>query len=392
MKSNIAIVGAGPAGSSLAIRLAGKGFTVTLIEREKFPRHKLCGEFISPECLSHFADLGVLDKMIAAGGDRVSETSFYAPGGKSVTIPSSFFSGGNALSLSRAEMDLRLMERAKETGVEVLENAAVTELLFDGEKIKGVRARLGLAESVSINADVVVDATGRTAVLSRLLAKSIARNAEVSVKPGFVGFKAHLRNVNLQTGRCEIYAFRGGYGGITHIEDDKVNLCFLIKADIVRNFKGNADEIVRRIVMRNVRAAKALADSELAAEWLAVAVSGFGRKQLSPAPGLFTVGDSAAFIDPFTGSGMLLALESSELLAEAIFANAGSPALIAKKYERDYRMRFGTRLRMASLLRQAAFVPAIATAAIRFAGASVLIAELLARFTRQRAISVVSKR
>ena len=65
LKSKIAIVGAGPAGASLAIRLAKENFDVTLIERDKFPRHKLCGEFVSPECLAHFRALGVLDEMLA---------------------------------------------------------------------------------------------------------------------------------------------------------------------------------------------------------------------------------------------------------------------------------------------------------------------------------------
>ena len=75
-RPKITIVGAGPAGSSLAIRLANAGFVVTLIERERFPRHKLCGEFISPECLRHFRELGVLDEMLDADGRRIAETRF----------------------------------------------------------------------------------------------------------------------------------------------------------------------------------------------------------------------------------------------------------------------------------------------------------------------------
>src|SRR5687767_7519136 len=87
-KSQIVVVGAGPAGASLAIRLAASGFEVTLVEREKFPRHKLCGEFVSPECLDHFAELGVLEEMFAIGGDRITETRFYAPSGRNVVVPS----------------------------------------------------------------------------------------------------------------------------------------------------------------------------------------------------------------------------------------------------------------------------------------------------------------
>jgi flavin-dependent dehydrogenase len=127
-----------------AIRLAREGFEVILIEREKFPRHKLCGEFISPECLAHFKNLGVLDEMFAVGGDRISETVFYSQTGKSVSVPSLWFGGGsqNALSISRAEMDFCLLEKAKSLGVRVLEETQVIGLLSESEKVCGITARL----------------------------------------------------------------------------------------------------------------------------------------------------------------------------------------------------------------------------------------------------------
>src|SRR6185369_14188756 len=118
----VVIVGAGPAGSSLAIRLRKLGLPVSLIERYRFPRQKLCGEFISPECLNHFAELGVLDEMVSAGGDRVYETVFYETGGASISVPSRWFDeSGFALSLSRARMDNILLERAKSSGAKVME-------------------------------------------------------------------------------------------------------------------------------------------------------------------------------------------------------------------------------------------------------------------------------
>jgi flavin-dependent dehydrogenase len=120
-REKILIVGAGPAGAAAAIRLAQDGFQVTLVEREKFPRRKLCGEFISPECLLHFRRLGVLDEMLSAGGERITKTVFYEPDGKSVAVPSEWFfrGGAGALSLSRAAMDFRLLERARAVGAEV---------------------------------------------------------------------------------------------------------------------------------------------------------------------------------------------------------------------------------------------------------------------------------
>src|ERR671938_648567 len=115
---DVVIAGGGPAGTSAAIHLANAGARVLLAEQKRVPRAKLCGEFISPECLEHFKRLGVNEAMSEAKGARLVETVFYARGGSSVSVPSEGFgaSGGTAvmaLGLSRAEMDARLLRRAR---------------------------------------------------------------------------------------------------------------------------------------------------------------------------------------------------------------------------------------------------------------------------------------
>src|SRR6185295_2675665 len=127
---DVAIAGAGPAGASAAIHLALSGARVLLVEEKKFPRAKLCGEFISPECLTHFERLGVAEKMMTAGGVRLSQTVFYSRSGRSVNVPSEWFGNqGAALGLSRAEMDQNLLLRARAAGAEVREETFVSGLL-----------------------------------------------------------------------------------------------------------------------------------------------------------------------------------------------------------------------------------------------------------------------
>ena len=87
---DVVIAGAGPAGSSLAIRLAKQGLRVALVEQKRFPRHKLCGEFISPECLSHFQELGVLDELTATGIE-LKRTVFYTRKSTWAAVPSEWF-------------------------------------------------------------------------------------------------------------------------------------------------------------------------------------------------------------------------------------------------------------------------------------------------------------
>src|SRR5438552_17651436 len=104
---DVIIAGGGPAGSSAAIHLAQRGARVLLAEKKKFPRAKLCGEFISPECALHFERLGVVDQILSARPARLTETVFYSRRAKSVDVPSARFGpSGIALGLSRAGMDV----------------------------------------------------------------------------------------------------------------------------------------------------------------------------------------------------------------------------------------------------------------------------------------------
>ncbi|HXG83981.1 MAG TPA: NAD(P)/FAD-dependent oxidoreductase [Pyrinomonadaceae bacterium] len=408
-KSKIVVVGAGPAGASLAIRLAKKGFDVCLIEREAFPRHKLCGEFISPECLRHFRDLDVFDEMLSRGGDRIIETIFYEPNGKSVSIPSEWFGGGasGALSLSRAEMDFRLLKRAEQIGVDVLEETSVVGISLENDEIRNVKIKSADGETREIVADLFVDATGRAGVLTKLFEKEISRkggktNYELritnyekfqspksKIRNRLVGFKTHLENANLEKGRCEIYFFRGGYGGLSFVENNRANHCFLIRADVVREFGGDANQIVEKLIFKNKRARETMRNAAPVFDWLAVSVDGFGRKNLSPAVNLLTCGDAAAFIDPFTGSGMLMALESAEILAQAITEN--TPQSIAENYKTAHRRKFQNRLRVCSILRRAVFVPNFAKFAISALNLSARAREILARSTRQNFPAAANK-
>ena len=376
---DICIVGAGPAGSATAIRLASAGFTVLLVEQKKFPRQKLCGEFISPECLNHFKDLGVLNDMSAAGGVDLRETVFYARNGKSIAVESEWLGSTDsmALGLSRAEMDEKLLQRAREVGVEVREETAASGLLFESERVKGIKLKDKSGLETEVLSKLTIDATGRTQVLARRVDKSPEHRKRAS----HVAFKAHLRGANIAPATCEIFAYRGGYGGCNRIENDLYNLCFIASAENTRALNSDPDRVMREIVFTNKRAAETMENATVTSEWLAVPIERFGRGELVPAEGLFTVGDAAAFIDPFTGSGILLALESSKIAADAIMNNADLDRLAAE-YRRNYAATFDARLRVCSMLRYAAFVPFLADATISVLSLSGGLRRRVARATR----------
>src|SRR5713226_6492710 len=381
---DVIIAGGGPAGASAATHLAMRGARVLLAEQKKFPREKLCGEFISPECAVHFERLGVIDQMLAAGPARLDETVFYARNGKSVCVPSKWFgANGAALGLSRAEMDERLLRRAGDAGVAVLEDAQVADLLFEQAEVRGVRLKRA-GNQISYRAPVTIDATGRV----RALARRVEQQRSKSNRAPLVAFKAHLEDTRVAPGACEIYFYRGGYGGLSTIENGLNNLCFIASARDVRARGGDAERVMREVVCQNARAARTLANTRARSAWLAVTLESFGRHQIAPAKGLLTIGDAASFIDPFTGSGMLMALESGELAAEVVAdhldatRNGRGFDELSAQYRFAYEKRFNSRLRMCSLLRRAAFVPGLAEMAIRFFRTSDRLRQIVTRATR----------
>jgi menaquinone-9 beta-reductase len=375
---DVIIAGAGPAGSSASIHLANKGFRVLLVEQKKFPRPKLCGEFISPECRRHFETLGVSDAMTSSGPAAIAETVFYSSRGHRVTVPSSWFGGPAALGLSRAVMDNVLLRRAQDCGVAVLEGATITEPLLDGPGVQGVRLRINGHEH-EYTAPLTIDATGRARILTRKLS-----TAEPESKGKLCAFKVHLRNTRVAAGACEIYFYADGYGGLSNIEGGASNLCFIVAAEQVKRHYSNPELLMRGLVMKNRRAAYTLEQAQPESEWLSASWERFGGRQPSPARGLLAIGDSATFIDPFTGSGMLMALESGELVAGVILRHRDelTASSLSADYTAEYIRKFKSRLRICGWLRRAAFSPRLAGLGIAICGTSKQFRNRIARATR----------
>jgi len=378
---DVAIAGAGPAGSSLAIRLACRDLRVLLVEQKKFPREKLCGEFISPECLAHLDELGIAPVIAAACGTEINQTVFYARGGRSVTVPSAWFNGNGqpALGLSRAELDLTLMNRAKEAGVDVREETTVSGLLNEHESVHGVVLKRKDGSNERCRSALSVDATGRTRALARFVKNHKRPQAT------HVAFKTHLKNTEIESGTCEIYSYRGGYGGCNMVEDGLANVCFIIQTEDARRFGRDPERAFRERLMSNSRAMKTLGKSSAVKPWLAVPIDRYGRGQLTPAFGLFSVGDAAAFIDPFTGSGILLALESSKVATDAIesyFAESRNFLKLQTDYSQTYSCTIDSRLRFSSVMRAFAYSPILAGMLVTALRVSPILSRSFARATR----------
>ena len=362
MDYDVIIVGAGPAGTSAAIRLAENGVRVLVLEEKHMPREKLCGEFITPESFPTLKRLSVLDRMLATGAQKLTGLSLVTSGGRIVRMPIAdmSFEAAWAMSLSRARFDHILFKRAQELGATCLEGVAVKQPLYEGTAVCGVEA-LSLADgkSVTFKAPLIIDASGRN---SRLL---LSHSERVAGERGsrLYAMKAHLRGVEGIEDQVELFFFPQGYGGLSRVEGGLVNLCFIAGERTFKDAGGDAGEVVKHSILKNRLARERLAATEVVGKWHIVGPLAFGKRRLSKG-GIIAIGDASGMIDPFTGTGMQIALRTGEMAAEAILEaqnNAPDPASKVERvlaaYQMRYDLEFNSRMMTAGMLRGVAFSP-----------------------------------
>ena len=154
-----------------------------------------------------------------------------------------------------------------------------------------------------------------------------------------------------------MFFYSDGYGGLSDIENDRTNLCFITTEATLREAKGDREKLLDLTMRSNPAARLRLRDAVIDGEWVGTGPITYGR--MRPLPGVISIGDAGAFIDPFTGSGILLALSCAELATEVIrqaFSEGVRDVVaIAERYDQLHRARFIWRFRACALLRAAAF-------------------------------------
>ncbi len=387
------IIGGGPAGTSAAIRLAEHGVRVLVLEEKRMPRGKLCGEFITPESFPTLKRLGVMNRMLDEGAQKITRLSLVVSNGKTVHTPIAEMSeiADWAMSLSRARFDQVLFERAREVGATCLESIAVKQCLIDDGKARGVEA-MSLAEgkTVKFEAPLIIDASGRS---SRLM---VGRSERVAGQRGsrLYALKGHLTDVEGINEQVELYFFPQGYGGLSLVENGLVNLCFIANEHTFKSSGGDAEKIIEHSIMNNRLARNRLSRARVAGKWFTVGPLVFGRRRLSQ-NGVIAIGDASGMIDPFTGTGIQIALRTGELAAESVIASLSSSSTeavgrstgeifqnVLARYSAAYEAEFGKRMRMAGLLRTVAFSTAIANFMARILALSPSLARKVLLATR----------
>ncbi|MDP3540906.1 MAG: FAD-dependent monooxygenase [Elusimicrobiota bacterium] len=360
----MAIVGGGPAGSALAALLARAGRRPVLLERDRFPRQKLCGEFLSMEAQALLKRIGCLEAVLALRPAVITGARFFSPSGRRVEIEL----GAQALGLGRVALDETLFRHAEQSGALAFEGASVTRMVEDADGVLLEIERSlpdGSHTKHLLRADRVVAAYGRRSGLDRPLDRVFLRRRSPFVGykrrhallPGAAAVAAELH------GTVEIHLFDGGYCGVNIVDGGAVNVCLLAKE---RVFAAAASSPRRDAISKLAHLSPSLRDRIEAlrpdGEPLAVAQLTFTAKEPSAGSILF-IGDAVGMIAPLCGDGQAMALESAILLAELMAHNDGEN--LPKIWDDVWRQRFASRLRAGRWLQALLMRPGAAEASIR---------------------------
>lgn len=330
----VAIIGGGLAGLAAAIQLKKRGHTVLLFEKEKYPFHKVCGEYVSLESWNFLESLGMPLKELNL---PIINTLFLtAPNGKSfqTKLPLGGF------GISRYKLDNCLAEIAKQNGVHLLEETKVDDVCFE-ENVFTIHFK-----SQQIKAKVCCAAFGKKSNLDVKWNRSFLNLADKQLD-NYVAIKYHLKT-NWQENIIGLHNFENGYCGISKIEENKYCLCYMTKAENLKKSGNSIEQLQETILYKNPYLKKIFLGSEVGKEFpITISQINFNKKT-QVEDHVLMLGDAAGMITPLCGNGMSMALHTSKMASQLIDRFLNEKILreeMEQRYIKKWNHHFAKRLK-----------------------------------------------
>ncbi len=362
---DLIVVGAGPAGSAAAITASRNGARVLLLERGRYPRHKVCGEFVSAEAVQLLASLLPENgRSLLAQAPRIHHARLYAAG---TTIEIDI--DPPAIALTRFAMDAALFHAAEFAGVTALQQTAVASVQWDA------RGFIASVSDGTFAAPALIVTAGRWSNLD-----SAARQGDPARRDfsKLVGVKAHFSDPNgaIASDAVELHFFEGGYCGVQPVAEGIVSACAMVRADVATTLP----QVFAQSASLQARTSN----------WkqLFEPVTTFPLLFRTPCPesgGILYAGDAAGFVDPFIGDGISLALNGGGGAASALAAvwrGESDVSRAALNYRAEYEQRFLPVFRSAARMRRLLTLPQSLQAAAAQLMRIPLVSRQFVRLTR----------
>ncbi|AUD01517.1 NAD(P)/FAD-dependent oxidoreductase [Spirosoma pollinicola] len=329
VNADVLIIGGGLAGLTAGIHLAKANLHVVLLEKNVYPQHKVCGEYVSNEVLPYLQYLGVaIDELAPA---RINRFLLSTASGK--TVESMLPLGG--FGISRFALDQLLANTARMAGADIRQ-ADVTDVQFERDAFV-----VSTSDETKYTAKIVIGAYGKRSQLDKRLNRSFAQQ-----ESSWLGVKAHYQ-APFPNDLVALHNFDGGYCGLSQVENGVVNACYLTTYRSFKPFK-NIDAFQKHILRKNPFLNDFFARATpLFEKPLTISQISFARK--NPVENhILMCGDTAGLIHPLCGNGMAMAIHSAKLVSELIIpffkGTLANRSELEKKYVSDWSAEFKSRL------------------------------------------------
>jgi geranylgeranyl reductase family protein len=362
LDAEVIVVGGGPAGASTAWALAREGVDVLVIDRAKFPRDKICAEYLSPQASRILADMTVLEEIDQTNPAHLAGMRVRAPNG---LVADGRFAANHGfspfrdtgLAIQRTILDEIVLRGARTAGARVEESLRVTDLTRNGSaRVSGVTAIGPDGQARTLRARYVVGADGLRSVVGRRL--GLVRTSRIW--PRRIALVAHYRKVQGVTDMGEMHVEYDGYFGIVDVGGGKMNVAVVIPMARARELGDDKTEFFERWIASKPHLAERFVGAERITPVRATGPFATASRR-AWSPGAALVGDAADFFDPFTGEGIYAALRGGELLApfliDALGRNASEEGRVLSGYDRARKREFGGKWKLERIVGMAIAYP-----------------------------------